>query len=946
MPKHHFQYTRLLTGYLNLFLFLFLFLFSSFSLYSQEIGQIGIEATRGLITGRVYLSDSTVLNPDIPRPLYSFHCNGKYYSSADYPAIKTDSVFSQVFKNKLKVTFKIPKFSDPDWICGLSFSNTGNDTLRISNVVPYGEDRSSVYITGFGPPGPARAYLFRPGRRPVGVILPDNAWELGYSSFSAGNISVCALARRTGTEGALAERYETVLPPGAAVHYKIYNSLYSGEWQKGIQVMFREKYLFDLDSFDDSLYARSDLAWIRNSYLIILQMAWDREFYDSQTGRYTYPELLKNSIGEFGRVDVYGLSATWPGMGLDRRSQQDIYRDLPGGIPQLRSFVNLGRSYGTRFFIACNPGYKDTGKEDFVRGMTALVRDLDADGVIPETGTGGDGDYWMQTAADSIRSGLVMYPDGMAGVKEMQGIISGRVHNSIFLSPELNLSKFIKPEYAIFRVCDVGEDVLHREIAISFFNGYGTELNMFRPGGRNDDYKADKEFLAATTFLLRQNNDAFTDKNWTALIETSADNIFVNRWHSEGKTIYTVLNMRPEGHNGPLFEVSGREGYHYVSLWNNDNIVPGKINGKVYAGVKADAWPSAWAGTRREGSVDCIAEFPDILKSELKGGDSIIINSPGQGIITVWKGNPSYNTEKRALKLRGDTVISLRNLFGLFEGNIVIQLTENDILKDENVINVRGGRPWPLNRINKSAGALSVPPDMILVPESTFLFDVRTSDDFIPYPETGVRTVTVDTFLIDKYPVTNARYYEFISETGYRPADTTRYLRHWSSGIYRQGQDKYPVVYISYEDALAYAQWAGKRLPSEAEWQLAAQGTDMRKWPWGHEFHATYCNNAFERSTPVDAFPKGQSPYGVMDMVGNVWQMTNDMYFNGSNYFIIIRGGSFHMPETGSRYVSGGPQPLDRTQMMLRVSPGFERSETIGFRCVRDIDNKRFRTGK
>ncbi len=944
MLKHHSQYLTLSTGNHNIILFLLLFF--PFSLYSQEIRQIGVEATRGLITGRVYLSDSTVLNPDIPRPLYSFHCNGKYYSSADQPAVKTDSVFSQILRNKLKITFKIPGFSDPDWICDLSLSNTGNDTLRISNVVPYGEDRSEVYITGFGPPVPARAYLFRPGRRPVGVILPENAWELGYSSFSAGNLSVCALARRTGTENALAGRYETILPPGAAVHYKVYNGLYSGEWQEGIRTMFRDKYLFDLDRFDDSLYERSDLGWIRNSYLIILQTAWDREFYDSQTGKYTYPELLKKSIGEFGRLDVYGLAATWPVQVLDRRSQQDMYRNLPGGISQLRSFVNLGRSYGTRFFVACNPLEKRTEKENPRRGMTELVRDLDADGVMLETGAG-SGFEGLQAAADSIRSGVVIYPSGMAGVREMQKIISGRVHNSIFLSPELNLSKFIKPEYAIFRVCDVGEDVLHREIAVSFFNGYGTELNMFRPGGRNEDFTADKEFLAGTTFLLRQNNDAFTDRNWTPLIETAADNIFVNRWHSGDKTLYTVLNLRPEGYSGRLFGVSGKKGYHYVSLWHHENLEPGEMNGRLYAVARTDAWPSAWAGTRREGSVDCIAEFPDILKSGLKGGDSLSINSPGRGLVTVWKGNPSYNTEKRDLKLTGDTTISLKSLFGgWFEGKIVVQLTENNILKDENVINVSGGRPWPVSRINKSAGAVSVPSDMLLVPESTFTFDVKLSGAFIHWSGTGSRTVTVDTFLIDKYPVTNAQYYEFISRTGYRPADTTRYLRHWSSGIYKQGQDKYPVVYISYEDAQAYAQWAGKRLPSEAEWQLAAQGTDKRKWPWGNEFHATYCNNAFERPTPVDAFPKGQSPYGVMDMVGNVWQMTNDMYFNGSNYFIIIRGGSFHNPGSGNRYASGGPQPLDRTQILLRVSPGFERSETLGFRCVRDIDKKRFRPGK
>ena len=92
----------------------------------------------------------------------------------------------------------------------------------------------------------------------------------------------------------------------------------------------------------------------------------------------------------------------------------------------------------------------------------------------------------------------------------------------------------------------------------------------------------------------------------------------------------------------------------------------------------------------------------------------------------------------------------------------------------------------------------------------------------------------------------------FMINSGYRPADTTRFLKHWQSGMYRQGQDKYPVVYVSYEDILAYTKWAEKRLPTQTEWQLAAQGPTKRMWPWGDEFHGTFCNNSFDRPTPVD----------------------------------------------------------------------------------------------
>ena len=913
--------------------------------YTQEIEQIGIEATRGLITGRIYLSDSTIINLASPRPLFSFLLNGKYCTSADYDAIKNDSVFSQTVNGTLKITFRLPGTGNTDWACDIEFKNTGSDTVNISNVVPYGEDKASVYITGYGPADLARACLFRPGYRPVRVILPDNAWELGYSSFSAGDSqSVCGLARRTKIDGAVRKRYETLLPPGSAVTYTMYTSLFKGLWQEGVRKIFRDKYLYDLAKFDNKLYERSDLAWIRESYLIILQMAWDREFYDRLTGKYTYPELLKKGIEDFGKIDVYGIWPTWPRLGLDKRNQWDMYRDLPGGIAQLGNFVKLSRSYGTRFFIAYNPWDNSTRKEDHYRGMAALIKETDADGVVLDTR--GSSSYELQAAADSVRKGVVMFSEGMAVVKDMPGIISGRVHNAIFFSPELNLNKLIKPDFAIFRVCDVGEDLIHRETAISFFNGYGTELNMFRPGGRNDDFRADMEYLARTTFILRQNNDAFLDKNWTPLIETSADNIFVNRWRSGGKTIYTVLNLRQEGYSGKLFQVSAGEGKHYVSLWNHENLTPEPVNGKIMISVRADGWPSTWTGTRKEGSVDCIAEFPDILRSELINGDSIRIKSPGSGKISVWKGNPSYKTEKKDLKIISDTVISVKNLFGFYEGKLVIQLTRNDRLADENIVDVKGGKPWLISRITRSAPASEVPADMVLVPGRNFSFEVTTTESFIPYPAISRKNISVDSFLIDKFPVTNAQYYEFIIKSGYRPADTTRYLRHWVSGMYKQGQDKYPVVYISYEDAAAYARWAEKRLPAEAEWQLAAQGTDKRKWPWGNEFHATNCNNAFDRPTPVDAFGKGQSPYGAMDMVGNVWQMTNDMYFNGTNYFIVIRGGSFYRPESGSWYIEGGPQPLDRTQIMLLVSPGFDRSETVGFRCVKDIDQKNFKSGK
>ena len=909
-------------------------------LFSQWIKEVFLSRQNELVADSIVLSDSIVLNNIRKKPIISFLIDGKIYTTADV-AIQTDKeTGSLVVGKKVMLSFSKAEINRPGWSCKFTVKNISGDTVSLSNVVPFGFSNESVAITGAGSDDMTSAWLFRPGYKPFRIILPDNAWETGYSSFDAGKgYSVCAIARRKAINGGIKNRYVTILPPTASVEYQIFADVFQGEWQNGMRLMFRDRLLYEIDEFDNSLYERPDLAWIRKSYLMILQMAWDRDFYDRMQGRYMFPEFIKKGIELFGNIDIYGIWPTWPRLGLDQRNQWDMYRDLPGGIIQLKNYAQLLRQAKAKFFIAYNSWDKSTRKNDHLKSMADLIRETEADGVVLDAI--GSSTCDLQATADSVRKGVVMYSEGMTAIGDMQGIIAGRVNNAIYMSPELNLNKLIKPDFSIFRVCDVGEDIIHREIAISFFNGYGTELNMFRTGGRNDSYRNDLDFLARTTFILRQNNDAFLDPGWTPVIETASDNIYVNRWNHEKKTVYTVLNLKHDGHSGRLFEVDVNDERHFISLWDHEDAMPEEDDGKKWISVNTDGWSASYSGTRKEGSVQCIVAFPALLKSSIRG-DSLFISCQEQGSILIWKENPSYQAEKKEIRLNGDTVIRVNDLFGYYEGKIVVQLVEDEVLKDENILHFKGGTPWLISRVIPTVRERIIPGEMVLVPGTDFSFDVMTNENFIPYPEISGTVFSIDSFLIDRYPVTNAQYYEFLVNSGYRPSDTTRYLRHWQSGKFKQGQDKYPVVFVSYEDMRAYATWAGKRLPTEAEWQLAAQGTDNRKWPWGNDFHGTYCNNAFDKQTPVDAFPKGASPFGVMDLVGNVWQMTGDMYFNGSNYFMIIRGGSYYRPDSSSLYIEGGPQALNRTQMMLMVSPAFDRSATVGFRCVKDIDHKRF----
>lgn len=189
--------------------------------------------------------------------------------------------------------------------------------------------------------------------------------------------------------------------------------------------------------------------------------------------------------------------------------------------------------------------------------------------------------------------------------------------------------------------------------------------------------------------------------------------------------------------------------------------------------------------------------------------------------------------------------------------------------------------------------------------------------------EAPQRQIELPAFYIDRYPVTNRQYAAFVQATGQAPPP------HWGGQQPPAELLDHPVVYVNRADAQAYCRWAGKRLPTEAEWEKAARGTDGRLFPWGDEFDPRHCHfdpggpHPPTGTAPVTAHPDGASPFGVRDMAGNVLEWCDDG------------------PGPGAAFLKGGCW-LTTSPLHLRCAAhgqsGFDnnRLDYIGFRCVRE----------
>ena len=222
-------------------------------------------------------------------------------------------------------------------------------------------------------------------------------------------------------------------------------------------------------------------------------------------------------------------------------------------------------------------------------------------------------------------------------------------------------------------------------------------------------------------------------------------------------------------------------------------------------------------------------------------------------------------------------------------------------------------------------------PGMVYIPAGEFIMGSNERWD----DESPEHIASTDAYYIDLYEVTNQDYKKFV-EAAKREAPY-----HWPEGKIPEGMAKHTVVYVSWFDARDYCKWAGKRLPTEQEWEKASRGEDGFTYPWGHEWSLDKSNNPYKHSTgtePVGSYPEGKSPYGLYDMSGNVWEWVD-------SYYLPHPGNTVHRAEYGKdkRILKGGSW-FDCLSYGCGLSaPTFNRSfftpevrnNSFGFRCAK-----------
>jgi iron(II)-dependent oxidoreductase len=663
------------------------------------------------------------------------------------------------------------------------------------------------------------------------------------------------------------------------------------EWLKAITSWRDERHI--RTGYDGSRYAMPALQWTQSSFMQPQMMVHDRYFYDPVAGKYTVDRYLDDLEKRYGGIDAVLIWATYPNMGIDNRNQQDMVRSMPGGVEGVRQMVADFHRRGVRVLFPImmwDQGTRDPGKS-WPDATAEFMKEIGADGINGDTQDGVP--LAFSLAADKVDHPLAFEPeDGPSDEALAWNVLTWGQYKFQF-APTVDKYRWLETRHQV-NISDRWNRNKTDDLQYAFFNGEGWESWENVWGIWNGITPRDAEATRRTATMERGIAPFLVSQGWEPFYPTHMYGIYASRWPLGDQNIWTIVNRNEYDVAGRQMTVPFKQGTRYFDIYHGVELTP-----------------------EQDGDHAVL---------------SFAVEAHGFGMVLATPGEPNAAIQKLMSTMKEMTKEPLSSFSPEWK------------TLSRQMVEIAATKP-----------ASSAPEGMVKIAGADYVFkvegiEVEGSDDIgvdVQYPwEDSPRRfhehrMQIKSFYIDKYPVTNADFKKFMDGTHYQPKDTLNFLKDWTNGSFPEGWANKPVTWVSIEDARAYAKWAGKRLPREWEWQFAAQGTDGRQYPWGNAWEASAVpepdpGRTMRGPDAVDAHPGGASPFGVMDLVGNVWQWT-DEYVDDHTRGGILRGGSYYQPQGSIWYF---PQAYKNSThgKLLMMAAGYDRSGALGFRCVKDAE--------
>jgi formylglycine-generating enzyme required for sulfatase activity len=644
--------------------------------------------------------------------------------------------------------------------------------------------------------------------------------------------------------------------------------------------------------YDGSRYDRPEFKWTQSSFFQPQMMVQDRYFYDPVAHRYTVDRYLDDLDNRYGGIDAVLIWPTYPNMGIDDRNQLDMIRSMPGGVAGVTQMVADFHKRGVRVLFPMmmwDQGTRDPGKS-WPQAIAELMAEIGADGINGDTQDGVP--LAFSVAADKTGHPLAFQPEDGPSDEALAWNVMTWGQYSFPFAPLIDKYKWLEPRHMV-NISDRWNRDKTSDLQFAFFNGIGWESWENIWGIWNGITPRDAEATRRVATIERGIAPFLVSAEWEPHIPVLRYGIFASRWPFHQQTVWTIVNRNEYDADGQQIELERAEGMRYFDLYHGIELKPDhNPNGKIALSFRIEAH--------------------------------------GYGALLATRTPPDTDIQSLLSKMKTMTAKPLASYS--HEWNVLPQ------------------QIVPITGTNPPAAPLS---DMIKIPTSAFVFKVHGIeiegfndigvDVQYPWEDSPQRfheqPMQIKSFWIDKYPVTNAQFKTFMDGTHYHPPNDVDFLRDWKNGSFPAGWENKPVTWVSLEDARAYAAWAGKRLPHEWEWQYAAQGGDGRIYPWGNGWSTSAVpvpdkSRIMRGPDAVGAHPQGASPFGVMDLVGNVWQWTEE-FTDTHTRAAILRGGEYYQPQ-GSMWYFPQAYKLTEHGKLLLTAPSLDRSGGVGFRCVRD----------